>query len=480
LRLRPAPAAAAPPLQAPAAALPALPGTEREHVPAAAALRRVRVAVARRTATPQPVPFAAKAPRIRVPVFAQTLEVRGVPSARKWRTVGVKTHTVAGSFQSKPVYGATLDAPPTAIPALEAGIALSRRLPVSGFEPLAAAGTFVELAARSAGAVTRPFRIAPLPAVRALSVRAAAGIGGGTTMPLAARAANIRLAPRVSSAAMPQSQPGAPRHPRVPQAAGLAAALFTQMAVRVAARLREAASETWQAAIPAARFDSVSTPPVPVTRSPRRGLLDNVRVRMVARAMMPAVSAAPRPLTPPAALIPATPAGAPHMAVAPVLRESVPPRTEDARAKAVAHAAVDFRPGAVAVLRRVPVLPRPGYPTFAFTGFEVPDFDDDATYRIAKPCEAAPLAALLPRPRKRRPVLVRMPLVCGWLNGHQPWPAGPAPVPVPNNGIPLAVRPVIAGREAVLDEEDRVRLAAAVGEGWESTRMWKNASRLFR
>jgi hypothetical protein len=146
----------------------------------------------------------------------------------------------------------------------------------------------------------------------------------------------------------------------------------------------------------------------------------------------------------------------------------------------VAHAGFEFRPGTVAHLRRAAALPPPGYPAFSFTSFEVPDFDDDSTYEAAKPCEAAPAAAVLPRGRDRRPVLIQVPLVCGWLNGHLPWPAGAAGAPVPHNGVALAIKPVMAGREAVPDEEDRVRLAAAVGEGWESARMWKGASRLFR
>jgi hypothetical protein len=262
------------------------------------------------------------------------------------------------------------------------------------------------------------------------------------------------------------------------RAAGLTWARFIPLTAAVVVPRREFVAETWLLETPEAQFGSASTPRLRVKRAPARGLLENVRLRMVGR---------PRTATPPAPLqairraeplAPATPAKAAGIALAPVLREAAPKRAEDPGTRSVAFAGIVLRPGAVALLRRASALPRPGYPLFAFTAHEAPDFDDDSTYAAAGPCEAQPPSAVPPRRRHRQPAQDRVPLACGWLNGHQHWPSGVAPAPLSNGAVVPRVRPVMPSREAALDEEDRERLAAAVGEGWETGRMWK--SRLFR
>jgi hypothetical protein len=313
-----------------------------------------------------------------------------------------------------------------------------------------------------------------------VSIRSAAGIGCGGAIPLRERPLNVLPGARMSPAAPPRCEPAAPEDPPARRAGGLATIGFKPLAVRVALRAHDITCETWRALTVAAGFDSASTPVAALTRAPGQCLLRTVRIAIAARAMTKAAALPAPPLAAPAPVVPAVAAPVPVLAVAQPSSEALPRVGDDARARTPGQATLAFRPRKIVVVRRIPVLPQPGYPPFTFALIDVPDFDDDATYIAAKPCEPAALPAVLPRGRNRRPVLVRVPRACGWLNGHLPWPAGVAPVPVAHNGVVLAVKPLLAGREAVLDTVDRVGLATAVGEGWESNRAVRSTSRLFR
>ncbi len=352
------------------------------------------------------------------------------------RAAHLSATRVAAIFRSEPAAPPPLPVPRVSVPASAPACSIRRLVPVSGFEPSARPDRPLRSAAATVIGGECAFRIALALPGRALRMRAACRIAQAMEIRTERAAPAVACAPKESQSSLAAPELVTPR-------SRLIAVLSSGIRSVPLFRREFSASER-----PAIRRSAAAAPVFGIG-----GGVAHIT----------------------------TPIAKDWRAAAPL---AAGPKAEDEarlrrRGQAVRAAlATADAIGIVVLPERKPALPHPAYALFGFARLEVQDYDD-RTHSKTRAAEALPPNPVLPRRSGPKPVLVRVPLISGVLNGYPLSHVGVRTLLQADRGMGIDIEPVAPAFNAVPETDEREEaLAPAVPDA--GRRGWSTAKRLFR